>query len=322
MCGIVAYTGKRPAINVLIEGLRKLEYRGYDSAGVCLQNGKLDVVRAKGRLSELEAALRDHPKNGTAGIAHTRWATHGAPSVSNAHPHLSMDGEFAVVHNGIIENYALIKAGLQAEGVVFKSETDTEVIAHLIAKLYKDSLAQAVADALANLEGAFGIAVVSSREPGVLVGARRGSPLVLGVGENECILASDASAIVEHTQKVVYLDENDMVEIKGAEYRITNQARAEVRREIQNIEFSADQVAKGRFEHFMLKEIFEQPEAIVNSLRGRLLFDSGTAKLQGLNLLQPELRGIRRIIIIACGTSFYAGSVGEYLLEEMAGIPV
>jgi glucosamine--fructose-6-phosphate aminotransferase (isomerizing) len=323
MCGIVAYTGKRQAIGVLIEGLRKLEYRGYDSSGVCLQDkDRLHLVRAKGRLSELEAALRKHTKLGTTGISHTRWATHGAPSEQNAHPHMSMDGEFAVVHNGIIENYALIKEGLQKEGVVFRSETDTEVIAHLVAKFYKDSLGQAVADTLAHLEGAFGIVVISSREPGVLIGARRGSPLVLGVGEDECILASDASAIVEHTQKVVYLDENDMVEVRGGEYRITNQARAEVRREVQNIGFSADQVAKGNFEHFMLKEIFEQPDAVINSLRGRLLLDSGTANLQGLNLVQQELRGIRRIIIIACGTSFYAGKVGEYLIEEMAGIPV
>jgi glucosamine--fructose-6-phosphate aminotransferase (isomerizing) len=323
MCGIVAYTGGRQAVGFLIEGLRKLEYRGYDSAGVCLQSdGKLEVVRAKGRLSELEAALNSHAKLGTTGIAHTRWATHGAPSERNAHPHSSSDGRIAVVHNGIIENYALIKEKLTEEGVVFRSETDTEVIAHLVSKFYKGHLASAVADALTHLEGAFGIVVVSADEPGVLIGARRGSPLVLGVGEDECILASDASAIVEHTQKVVYLDENDMVEVRGGEYRITNQARAEVRREIQNIEFSADQVAKGSFEHFMIKEIFEQPDAIINSLRGRLLADAGTANLQGLNLVTPELRGIKRIIIIACGTSFYAGKVGEYVIEEMAGIPV
>ncbi|MCD6024677.1 MAG: glutamine amidotransferase [Fibrobacteria bacterium] len=323
MCGIVAYTGGRQAVGILIEGLRKLEYRGYDSAGVCLQDGgRLNVVRAKGRLSELETALTFHSSTGTTGIGHTRWATHGAPEERNAHPHSSMDGRISVVHNGIIENYALIKSKLKKEGVVFKSDTDTEVIAHLVSKFYKDNLASAVADALTHLEGAFGIVVISANEPGVLIGARRGSPLVLGVGEDECILASDASAIVEHTQKVIYLDENDMVEIKGAEYRITNQARAEVRREIQNIEFSADQVAKGNFEHFMLKEIFEQPEAILNSLRGRLLLDSGTANLQGLNLLTQELRGIHRIVIIACGTSFFAGKVGEYLIEEMAGIPV
>ena len=323
MCGIVAYTGKRQAVDILMDGLRKLEYRGYDSAGICAQNnGSLDLVRAHGKLSELESALCEHPLEGTTAIGHTRWATHGAPSVSNAHPHASMDGKFAVVHNGIIENYALIKERLKRDGVVFQSETDTEVIVHLVAKLYRGNLAQAVADALSHLEGAFGIVVISAHHPGVLVGARRGSPLVLGIGEGEYFLASDAAAIVEHTHKVAYLKDDDMVELDGNGYRITNQARAQVRREIQNIDFSADQVAKGNFPHFMLKEIFEQPETVVNSLRGRLLFDSGTAKLQGLNLVQPELRGIQRIIIVACGTSFYAGKVGEYIIEELSGIPV
>jgi glucosamine--fructose-6-phosphate aminotransferase (isomerizing) len=267
------------------------------------------VARAKGKLAALEASVLETIA-GTVGIGHTRWATHGAPSVENAHPHTSMDGQIAVVHNGIIENYAIIKDKLQKEGVVFKSETDTEVIAHLVSKFYKNqgpgSLAKAVREALTNLEGAFGIVVVSADEPGVLVGARRGSPLVLGVGEDEFFLASDASAIVEHTQKVIYLDENDMVELNGS-YKITNQASAEVRREIQNIEFSAEQVAKGNFAHFMLKEIFEQPQTVLNSLRGRVMSDLGTSKLQGLNLVQQELRSIQRIIIAACGTSFYAG---------------
>ncbi len=323
MCGIVAYTGNRQASQILTDGLRRLEYRGYDSAGICVQNeGQLDLVRTRGKLSELEAALQTHPLKGVSGIGHTRWATHGAPSVLNAHPHASMDGNFAVVHNGIIENYALIKEKLQQEGVVFLSETDTEVIVHLVAKYYEGDLARAVADALAHLEGAFGIVVISANHPGVLIGARRGSPLVLGLGKEEHFLASDASAIVEYTQKVVYLDDNDMVEITPAGYRITDQARDEVRRQVQNIDFSADQVAKGHFDHFMLKEIFEQPETIVNSLRGRLLLESGNAKLDGLNLVQPELRDIRRIILVACGTSFYAGKVGEYIIEELAGIPV
>ncbi|HLP41483.1 MAG TPA: glutamine--fructose-6-phosphate transaminase (isomerizing) [Fibrobacteria bacterium] len=325
MCGIVAYSGKRDAQKILIEGLKRLEYRGYDSAGICIQNGfGLKVVRAKGKLAVLESTVSE-PIKGTTGIGHTRWATHGAPSVENAHPHTSTDGRIAVVHNGIIENYAIIKEALQKEGVVFKSETDTEVIAHLVAKYYKKagsgSLSKAVREALANLEGAFGIVVMCEDEPGILVGARRGSPLVLGVGENEHFLASDASAIVDHTQKVIYLDDNDMVELNGT-YKITNQASAEVRREIQNIEFSAEQVAKGNFEHFMLKEIFEQPQTILNSLRGRLLTELGTAKLNGLNLVQQELRSIQRIIIAACGTSFYAGKVGEYIIEELAGIPV
>nr|MDQ3002892.1 glutamine--fructose-6-phosphate transaminase (isomerizing) [Fibrobacterota bacterium] len=329
MCGIVAYTGSRNAQQILVEGLRKLEYRGYDSAGVCIQeNSHLNLVRAKGKLMELDNLLQATPVKGNVGIGHTRWATHGAPSVMNAHPHTSVDGNIAVVHNGIIENYGIIKSALQKEGVVFKSETDTEVIVHLIHKFYKartDSgekgdLAKAVYEALTHLEGAFGIVVVSAQEPGVLVGARRGSPLVLGVGDGEFFLASDVAPIVEHTQRVVYLDDNDMVVLNGT-YKITNQANAEVRREVQNIEFSAEEVARGNFDHFMLKEIFEQPNTVLNSLRGRIL-PEGTAKLNGLNLVSQELRSIQRIIIAACGTSFYAAKVGEYLIEELSGIPV
>ncbi|MEO6094447.1 MAG: glutamine--fructose-6-phosphate transaminase (isomerizing) [Fibrobacteria bacterium] len=321
MCGIVAYSGSRNAQQILVEGLRKLEYRGYDSAGVCIQENKhLNLVRAKGKLQELDNLLQSAPVTGKVGIGHTRWATHGAPSVMNAHPHMSVDGNIAVVHNGIIENYGLIKSVLQKEGVVFKSETDTEVIVHLIHKYYKGDLAKAVSESLTHLEGAFGIVVVCAQEPGVLVGARRGSPLVLGVGDGEFFLASDVAPIVEHTQRVVYLDDNDMVVLNGT-YKITNQANAEVRREVQNIEFSAEQVARGNFEHFMLKEIFEQPNTVLNSLRGRVL-QEGTAKLNGLNLVNQELRSIQRIIIAACGTSFYAAKVGEYLIEELSGIPV
>jgi glutamine---fructose-6-phosphate transaminase (isomerizing) len=321
MCGIVAYTGSRNAQQILVEGLRKLEYRGYDSAGVCIQeNNHLNLVRAKGKLQELDNLLQSAPVTGKVGIGHTRWATHGAPSVVNAHPHTSVDGNIAVVHNGIIENYGLIKSVLEKEGVIFKSETDTEVIVHLIHKFYKGDLAKAVSEALTHLEGAFGIVAVCAQEPGVLVGARRGSPLVLGVGDGEFFLASDVAPIVEHTQKVVYLDDNDMVVLNGT-YKITNQANAEVRREVQNIEFSAEQVARGNFEHFMLKEIFEQPNTVLNSLRGRTL-PEGTAKLNGLNLVNQELRSIQRIIIAACGTSFYAAKVGEYLIEELSGIPV
>jgi glutamine---fructose-6-phosphate transaminase (isomerizing) len=329
MCGIVAYTGSRNAQQILVEGLRKLEYRGYDSAGVCIQEkNQLNLVRAKGKLQELDNLLQSAPVTGRVGIGHTRWATHGAPSVMNAHPHTSVDGNIAVVHNGIIENYGIIKSALQKEGVVFKSETDTEVIVHLIHKFYKANtdagapgdLAKAVSEALTHLEGAFGIVVVSAKDPGVLVGARRGSPLVLGVGDGEFFLASDVAPIVEHTSKVVYLDDNDMVVLNGS-YKITNQANAEVRREVQNIEFSAEQVARGNFEHFMLKEIFEQPNTVLNSLRGRIL-PEGTSKLNGLNLVNQELRSIQRIIIAACGTSFYAAKVGEYLIEELSGIPV
>ncbi len=330
MCGIVAYSGSRSVQSILVNGLRRLEYRGYDSSGICVQVGKhLELVRAKGKLTELENVLNAKPVESHVGIGHTRWATHGAPSVMNAHPHMSMDGKIAVVHNGIIENYAIIKERLQKEGVVFKSETDTEVIVHLISKFYrahtetgaKGDLPLAVSETLTHLEGAFGIVVISADDPGILVGARRGSPLVLGVGENEFFLASDVAPIVEHTQKVIYLDDNDMVVINGG-YKITNQAKAEVRREIQNIEFSADEVARGNFPHFMLKEIFEQPNTVLNSLRGRILLEAGTSKLNGLNLVTQELRSIQRIIIAACGTSFYAAKVGEYLIEELSGIPV
>ena len=322
MCGIVAYSGSRSAQQILVNGLKRLEYRGYDSAGVCIQENKhLNLVRAKGKLAELEMVLNQKPLSGSVGIGHTRWATHGAPSVANAHPHTSVDGKIAVVHNGIIENYALIKEKLQKEGVVFKSETDTEVIVHLIHKFYKGDLPHAVSEALTHLEGAFGIVAVSADEPGILVGARRGSPLVLGLGENEFFLASDVAPIVEYTQKVIYLDDNDMVVLNG-NYKITNQAKAEVRREVQNIEFSAEEVARGNFEHFMLKEIFEQPNTVLNSLRGRILQEAGTARLNGLNLVTQELRSIQRIIIAACGTSFYAAKVGEYLIEELSGIPV
>ncbi len=323
MCGIVAYSGPRQVQQILLNGLKKMEYRGYDSSGICIQyENEIHVVRAKGKLAELESLMRDAPQNGHTGIGHTRWATHGAPSVENAHPHSSSDGKFAVVHNGIIENYAIIKQKLQQEGVVFKSETDTEVIVHLVHKYYKGDLSQAVADTLAHLEGALGIVVITAHEPGVLVGARRGSPLVLGVGENEFFLASDVAPIVDYTQKVIYLDDNDMVVINKDGYRITNQARLEVRREVQNIDFNAEAVAKGNFDHFMLKEIFEQPASIINAMRGRILTESGTSQLNGLNLVHQELRSIQRIIIVACGTSFYAGKVGEYLIEEMAGIPV
>jgi glucosamine--fructose-6-phosphate aminotransferase (isomerizing) len=323
MCGIVAYSGPRAAESILLNGLRKLEYRGYDSAGLCLQTeAGLTQVKAKGKLVELESALRAHPLPGSTGIGHTRWATHGVPSIENAHPHLSEDGKFAVVHNGIIENYALLKKRLQEEGVRFSSETDTEVIVHLVARAYRGKLADTIAEVTTQLQGTYGIVAVTTHEPGVLVGTRRGSPLVLGIGEGEIFLASDAAPIVEHTSKVIYLDDHDLVEIKDAGYRISTHANAEVKREIHSIEYSADQVAKGNFEHFMLKEIFEQPASIVNCLRGRLMEEFGTSKLMGLNLVLPELRSIRRIILLGCGTSFYAARVGEYMIEELTGIPV
>jgi glucosamine--fructose-6-phosphate aminotransferase (isomerizing) len=324
MCGIVAYIGTNEALPILVGGLKKLEYRGYDSSGVALiDNGTIKVVRASGKIKELEDKLKVDPPKGTIGIAHTRWATHGAPTVENAHPHTSYDGKISIVHNGIIENYASLKAKLISDGVKFNSETDTEVVAHLIARFYNGDLKTAVIKALALVEGTFGLAVISSDEPGTLIGARRGSPLILGIGNNnDHFLASDVSAIINHTQKVVYLDDNDIVQVKGGSYSIVNMNSHEVQREVKDVEFDADAVAKGGFEHFMLKEIFEQPEVLRNTMRGRLLVAEGNAKLAGLDTNIKELRNINRIIITACGTSYYAGMVGEYMIEDLAGVPV
>ena len=249
MCGIVGYIGPNDALPVLVGGLKKLEYRGYDSSGVALiENAKIEIVRASGKISALEDKLKTTHIGGNIGIAHTRWATHGAPTEANAHPHVSYDGKISIVHNGIIENYATLKAKLISEGVQFKSETDTEVVAHLIARFYNGDLKTAVLKALAKIEGTFGLAVICSEEPGTLIGARRGSPLILGIGTNsEFFLASDVSAIINHTQKVVYLDDNDVVQIKDGAYSIVNMNSHEVQRDVQDVEFDADAIAKGGF---------------------------------------------------------------------------
>ena len=324
MCGIVAYIGQNEALPILIDGLKKLEYRGYDSSGVALiDDGKINVVRASGKIKALEDKLSGSAIKGHVGIAHTRWATHGAPTEANAHPHMSFDGKFSIVHNGIIENYASLKAKLISEGVQFKSDTDTEVVAHLIARFYTGDMKAAVLKALAQIEGTFGLGIICSEQPDTLIGARRGSPLILGIGnDGDFYLASDVSAIINHTQKVVYLDDNDVVQIKGGRYSIVNMNRNEVQREVKDVEFDADAVAKGGFPHFMLKEIFEQPEVLRNTMRGRLLVPEGNSKLAGLDTNIKELMNINRIIITACGTSYYAGMVGEYMIEELAGVPV
>lgn len=324
MCGIVGSIGEKQTLEILLEGLKKLEYRGYDSAGVSiLEPQGIVTVRSPGKIAALEAKLKGMNLHGTLGIAHTRWATHGAPTERNAHPHLSFDGRISVVHNGIIENYAILKASLQKKGIEFQSETDTEVIAHLIAHLYKGNLQSAVLQTLNMLEGAFGIAVICRDEPNVLIGARRGSPLIVGVTPKTLFLGSDVSALIHHTSNVVYLDDNDVAVLnRDGSYRVLNLHSQEVQRSVQQVEFSLEQVVKGGFDHFMLKEIFEQPESIRNCTRGRLLINEGTAKLSGLDTNIPELRSIDRIIITACGTSYYAGMVGEYMIEELAGIPV
>ena len=323
MCGIVGYIGQNEALPILVGGLKKLEYRGYDSSGVALiEDGNIETVRASGKIAALEDKLKNKPLHGHVGIAHTRWATHGAPTEQNAHPHQSFDGKISIVHNGIIENYAILKKKLQSEGVEFKSETDTEVVAHLIARYYKGNLKEAVLKAISKIEGTFGLAVICKDEPGTMIGARRGSPLILGIGQNEFYLASDVSAIIMHTQKVVYLDDNDIVEIKEDGYNLLNTNSQPVQHEVQDVEFDADAIAKGGFAHFMLKEIFEQPEVLRNTMRGRLLYAEGNAKLAGLDTNIKELRNINRIIITACGTSYYAGMVGEYMIEDLAGVPV
>jgi glucosamine--fructose-6-phosphate aminotransferase (isomerizing) len=325
MCGIVAYIGKRDAYPILIEGLSALEYRGYDSAGIALVgNVGLSIHKDKGKVDNLRAITKTLVQgSGSVGIAHTRWATHGAPSKMNSHPHCDCNNKIALVHNGIIENYAILKDRLIKEGVEFSSETDTEVLAQLIGKYYEGDLTDAVRRALLEVHGTFGIAVIANDNPDLIVGARRGSPLVVGVADDEMLLASDASAIVRHTKKVIYLKDNNLIELShNGNYITTTLDKQKITPEIHSIEWDAEALAKGGYEHFMLKEIFEQPETIENAMRGRLLIDEGTARLDGLNLVLQELRGIRRLVFVACGTSWHAALVGKYMIEDLSGIPV
>ncbi|HSV95536.1 MAG TPA: glutamine--fructose-6-phosphate transaminase (isomerizing) [Spirochaetota bacterium] len=324
MCGIIGYVGKRSAAEIIVRGLKRLEYRGYDSAGIALVNGGMYYRKKKGKIAELEGIL-DYPSLEAyrTGIGHTRWATHGAPSDRNAHPHLCCAGKIALVHNGIIENFATIKKTLIDKGHTILSETDTEVIVHLIEYYYSDNtLIDSVMKALSKVEGTFGIAVVSNDEPEKIIAARRGSPLILGVGENEMILASDASAIVEHTRRVLYLEDNEMVEITGGEYRTYDLNKNRKNKTVEDIDWDIALIEKQGYDHFMLKEIFEQPDTIQNAFRGRILQNMGTSRLDGLRLSEEDLNGIERIIFIACGTSWHAGLVGEYLIEQYARIPV
>jgi glucosamine--fructose-6-phosphate aminotransferase (isomerizing) len=325
MCGIVGYVGHRDCLPILIEGLKRLEYRGYDSAGVAVQrDGSLQVVKAAGKIRQLEARLREHPVQGRFGVAHTRWATHGEPNDVNAHPHTDEAGTVALVHNGIIENYSTLKSALMTEGHRFTTDTDTEVLAHLIEKYLKKGLKleRAVGAALRDVEGTYGIAVMCSAEPGVLVGARHGSPMVVGISDGEYYLASDVAAIVEHTRQVIYLDDGEMAVLSPDGFHTATIAHVRVEKEVHDVDWDLSQIEKGGFEHFMLKEIMEQPDAVRNASRGRLLLDEGLARLGGLNLTTDQLRDVRRIIILGCGTSWHAGLIGEYMLEEFARIPV
>jgi glucosamine--fructose-6-phosphate aminotransferase (isomerizing) len=323
MCGIVGYIGDRGASPLLLDGLKRLEYRGYDSAGVAILNGHgIETRKAAGKISRLEAALASAPIAGKMGIAHTRWATHGAPTECNAHPHVDCKNNIAVVHNGIIENSTTLKAQLIERGHKFVSETDTEVLAHLIEEAFDGSLEDAVIEALWQVEGTYGIAVVSSQDPDKIVAARKGSPLLVGLGDGEFYIASDASAILAQTREVVYLDDGDLAVLTRDGYRVIDLRARELTRSVHRIEWDLHQIERGGFDHFMLKEIFEQPETIENCMRGRLLSEEGTAKLGGLNMTDEELLRFDNIVITACGTSWHSGLIGEHMLEELTRIPV
>ncbi|HET7456020.1 MAG TPA: glutamine--fructose-6-phosphate transaminase (isomerizing) [Gemmatimonadaceae bacterium] len=323
MCGIVGYVGPKGATPVLIEGLKRLEYRGYDSAGVAVMNGKgVETRKAAGKISRLEAALAAAPVHGTMGIAHTRWATHGAPTECNAHPHVDCKGKIAVVHNGIIENGFGLRQYLEQHGHKFVSETDTEVLAHLIESSYDGNLEEAVIEALHMVEGTYGIAVVCSDEKDKIVAARKGSPLLVGLGDGEYYVASDVSAILAHTRDVVYLDDGDLAVLTRDGYRVIDMNSVTLDRKVNKIDWDLGQIERGGFAHFMLKEIFEQPTTIENTMRGRLLMEEGTAKLGGLNLTDEELLQFDNIIITACGTSWHSALIGEQMLEDLARIPV
>jgi glucosamine--fructose-6-phosphate aminotransferase (isomerizing) len=327
MCGIVGYVGPKKACGILIEGLKRLEYRGYDSAGVCVyHDGKLHIAKSPGRITAVEKKIADDPgiAAGTIGIGHTRWATHGEPNEANAHPHCDGSGTVALVHNGIIENYATLKQFLIAKGHVFRSETDTEVLSQLIGRFYNDGMAvleDAVRAALAEVSGTYGIAVMSVREPDKLVVARKGSPLIIGVGSEEYIVASDAAAIIEHTVNVVYLNDNEMAVITRGGMRTITLDNVPVAKEVKQIEWSLEQIAKGGYDHFMLKEIFEQPDAVRTCLRGRLDLREMRIQLGGLERVARDLVKTRKIILTACGTAWHACLVGDYLFEDLARIP-
>jgi glutamine---fructose-6-phosphate transaminase (isomerizing) len=330
MCGIIGYIGDREVTPFLIDGLKRLEYRGYDSAGVAVLNGgTIHIRKEAGKIAQLEKALEEEPVHGQVGIGHTRWATHGAPTGRNAHPHLSETGDFAVVHNGILENAGTLRRRLQERGHVFASDTDTEVLVHLIEEVYNHSdgrsseaLERAVEIALQQVEGTYGIAVVSTRDPDKIVVARLGSPLLIGVGANaETFVASDAAAVLAHTRDVIYLDDGDMATVTRSGFTVHRPTLGPVDRPVHHVEWDLGQVERGGYPHFMLKEIMEQPETLRETMRGRLLEEEGAVKLGGLTGMDEELRDVKRVIILGCGTSWHSGLIGEYMLEDVARIP-
>ncbi len=325
MCGIIGYIGSNNALPMLLDGLKRLEYRGYDSSGIAiLRDGEIHMQKKVGKVSELEKAAPSKNYTGTIGIGHTRWATHGEPSDVNAHPHMSNDGTIAMIHNGIIENYHTIKTKLEKLGYKFKSATDTEALVHLIQEMKKVSgdLETAVRLALRQVDGTYGIAVISSQEPDKIIAARKGSPLIIGVGVNEHYVASDAAAIIPYTRQVVYLEDGEIAVLTNGSFETKTIDNVEKIKQIHEVTFDIEEIEKGGYDHFMLKEIMEQPETLRNAMRGRVLLNEGNAKLSGLNDVTLLLENAQRIIITACGTSWHAGLVGEYMLEQYAKVPV
>jgi glucosamine--fructose-6-phosphate aminotransferase (isomerizing) len=327
MCGIVAYIGHREAYPIIIKGLKRLEYRGYDSAGVALLNDKKDFLLYKksGKVSELENSVANQDTHATTGMGHTRWATHGVPNDINAHPHLSQNGEFAIIHNGIIENYAALKRALTDRGHTFKSETDTEVLIHLIEEIASNNTVtfeEAVRMALTQVVGAYAIVILSNNDPNYLIGARKGSPMVIGVGEGEHFIASDATPIVEYTRNVIYLNDGEIAIVDNQKLTVKTIDNTIKTPYIQELEINLESIEKGGFDHFMMKEIYEQPRSILDSFRGRIHINEATITMAGLDMFEDKLKNIDRIIIVGCGTSWHAGLVGEYLLEDFARIPV
>jgi len=325
VCGIIGYIGKKNAVSIGLNGLKRLEYRGYDSAGIAAlgkKNSSVYTEKLAGRVVNLEERLRDKNIDSNLAIFHTRWATHGKPTGRNAHPHWDCKKEIFIVHNGIIENYKILKEKLEKEGHRFNSETDTEVLAHLIEKFHNNDLEEAVRRALKLVKGTYGLAVISKNNPQKIVIARHSSPLLVGIGKDEYIIASDASAVVGHTRNVVYLNDGEIGVITPEDFQIFTFDKQSIKKDIQELGWDIEEAEKGGFPHFMLKEIFEQPETIENAIRGRLVLKEGLAKLGGLESVERKLRKIKKIIITACGTSYHAGLVGEYMLEEYAGIPV
>ncbi len=323
MCGIIGYIGNREATPILINGLKRMEYRGYDSAGIAvLHNGIINITKVSGKIAQLSKRITNNMLYGNVGLGHTRWATHGEPNETNAHPHTDCTGDIVLIHNGIIENYYTLKVKLSTTGHRFRTETDSEVLAHLIEELYEGDIEQAVRSALYQVKGTYGIVVLHHNEPDKLIAARMGSPLILGIGKGENFIASDLAAVVDHTRDVIFLNDGEMAVVTSTDKCITKLDKSPVSSRVEKIFFDITEIEKGGYPHFMLKEIHEQPNSLTDSIRGRLLMDEGTSKLGGIARFEEQLANAKRFIILGCGTSWHAGLIGEYLIESLAGIPV